>query len=315
MPRDEGGLSGAGLVWREDRGEFERNGRPIEHIWSMQSSTPAIPTARSATCTANASALLSIQVGIQTFLKPSNLPALALLPSPMSFSHIVSPVPCLPRRAPSQSSLPQAPQFQSHSALEQWTLDLNCDGMHTLQPQQNSGFDTHSTGFHHFYSAPNHFQPHPHTEIPIAIPDPSIHHSPQLAHAPLSNNSVADAPGVSGSLDPSTGLFSRTAEHSRIRTAQACEKCRSRKAKVCPSLTPLAHSLVADTDLLSALASTPSVDAASAVASSASTLQSGGCAGRTNPKCLVRFPPRTSVPLAVAPRNHKMLNNPRESAR
>ncbi|KAI0043314.1 hypothetical protein FA95DRAFT_1563434 [Auriscalpium vulgare] len=37
--------------------------------------------------------------------------------------------------------------------------------------------------------------------------------------------------GVSGSLDPSTGVFSRTVEHPRMRTAQACEKCRTRKAK------------------------------------------------------------------------------------
>ncbi|KAH9963605.1 hypothetical protein BC827DRAFT_1266377 [Russula dissimulans] len=34
-----------------------------------------------------------------------------------------------------------------------------------------------------------------------------------------------------GSLDPTTGVFSRAADHPRIRTAQACEKCRARKAK------------------------------------------------------------------------------------
>ncbi len=38
---------------------------------------------------------------------------------------------------------------------------------------------------------------------------------------------------LSGSLDPSTGVFQRTMEHPRLRTAQACEKCRTRKAKVC----------------------------------------------------------------------------------
>jgi hypothetical protein len=35
-----------------------------------------------------------------------------------------------------------------------------------------------------------------------------------------------------GSLDVTTGVFVRTPDHPRIRTAQACEKCRLRKAKV-----------------------------------------------------------------------------------
>lgn len=37
---------------------------------------------------------------------------------------------------------------------------------------------------------------------------------------------------LAGSLDPATGIFYRTPEHPRLRTAQACEKCRTRKAKV-----------------------------------------------------------------------------------
>lgn len=37
---------------------------------------------------------------------------------------------------------------------------------------------------------------------------------------------------LSGSLDLTTGTFQRSAEHTRLRTAQACEKCRLRKAKV-----------------------------------------------------------------------------------
>ncbi|KAH9885570.1 hypothetical protein C8Q73DRAFT_659618 [Cubamyces lactineus] len=36
---------------------------------------------------------------------------------------------------------------------------------------------------------------------------------------------------LSGSLDPATGVFQRSVEHPRLRTAQACEKCRIRKAK------------------------------------------------------------------------------------
>lgn len=39
-----------------------------------------------------------------------------------------------------------------------------------------------------------------------------------------------------GALDVTTGVFVRAPDHPRIRTAQACEKCRLRKAKV--SITP-----------------------------------------------------------------------------
>lgn len=56
---------------------------------------------------------------------------------------------------------------------------------------------------------------------------------PRTTNIPAANafGGVASA-GVSGSLDPETGIFLRTVEHPRLRTAQACEKCRIRKAKV-----------------------------------------------------------------------------------
>lgn len=38
---------------------------------------------------------------------------------------------------------------------------------------------------------------------------------------------------MSGSLDPATGIYQSAPEHPRVRTQQACEKCRGRKAKVC----------------------------------------------------------------------------------
>ncbi|KAJ7240379.1 hypothetical protein B0H12DRAFT_1326426 [Mycena haematopus] len=37
---------------------------------------------------------------------------------------------------------------------------------------------------------------------------------------------------LAGNLDPTTGIFYRAPEHPRLRTVQACEKCRARKAKV-----------------------------------------------------------------------------------
>jgi hypothetical protein len=42
----------------------------------------------------------------------------------------------------------------------------------------------------------------------------------------------ADNAGTEGSLDPTTGVYCCTSEQPRMRTSQACEKCRVRKAKV-----------------------------------------------------------------------------------
>lgn len=60
--------------------------------------------------------------------------------------------------------------------------------------------------------------------------------APQSTYQTLQDaQSAASQPAwsVSGSLDPVTGVFQRMPEHPRLRTAQACEKCRARKAKVC----------------------------------------------------------------------------------
>ncbi|KAJ6531365.1 hypothetical protein DFH09DRAFT_1183446 [Mycena vulgaris] len=46
---------------------------------------------------------------------------------------------------------------------------------------------------------------------------------------------------LAGSLDPTTGIFYRTPEHPRLRTAQACDKCRTRKAKVRIPSSPRSH--------------------------------------------------------------------------
>ncbi|KAF8884153.1 hypothetical protein BD779DRAFT_793751 [Infundibulicybe gibba] len=70
-----------------------------------------------------------------------------------------------------------------------------------------------------------------------SLPSPSPYPAPRLS-PPLPsqlnggsqqhNNSHMP---LAGSFDPSTGIFYRTPEHPRLRTAQACEKCRTRKAK------------------------------------------------------------------------------------
>ncbi|KAJ7763146.1 hypothetical protein DFH07DRAFT_812885 [Mycena maculata] len=64
---------------------------------------------------------------------------------------------------------------------------------------------------------------------------------PYESFLPTPSSAVSDgqqlepsAPRVTlaGSLDPSTGIFYRAPEHPRLRTANACKKCRTRKAKV-----------------------------------------------------------------------------------
>jgi hypothetical protein len=116
-------------------------------------------------------------------------------------------------------------------------------------------------------STPHHHQPHspdhdsPHSWPPYSHPFPQTQQSP-LSYAPFPSSSPFPPPRLSpppvhhpsfhfkgqgltagsttaghrmtlaGSLDPNTGIFYRTPEHPRLRTAQACEKCRTRKAKV-----------------------------------------------------------------------------------
>lgn len=101
---------------------------------------------------------------------------------------------------------------------------------------QGGGINTYN------HSLPqNHVAPPPYSNSspyspPSSTPSPlnssftqhSLH--PVLAHdrQNVSKNRIT----LSGSLDPSTGIFYRAPEHPRLRTAQACDKCRTRKAKV-----------------------------------------------------------------------------------
>ncbi|RDX45011.1 hypothetical protein OH76DRAFT_1457770 [Lentinus brumalis] len=66
-------------------------------------------------------------------------------------------------------------------------------------------------------------------------------HTVQSQQASLASH-VPEQQHLSGSLDPNTGEFHRTVEHPRLRTAQACEKCRIRKAK-CTGETPCSRCL------------------------------------------------------------------------
>ncbi|TFK33764.1 hypothetical protein BDQ12DRAFT_738606 [Crucibulum laeve] len=70
-----------------------------------------------------------------------------------------------------------------------------------------------------------------------SYPTPAPYPPPRLSPPAVSHPSGALQHSASrrltlaGSLDPETGIFYRTPEHPRLRTAQACEKCRARKAK------------------------------------------------------------------------------------
>ena len=84
------------------------------------------------------------------------------------------------------------------------------------------------------YSYPPYPSPSP-FPAPRLSPPP-LHHSPVNFKSTQNNSDPTSSQNhrltLAGSLDPSTGIFYRTPEHPRLRTAQACEKCRTRKAKV-----------------------------------------------------------------------------------
>lgn len=55
---------------------------------------------------------------------------------------------------------------------------------------------------------------------------------PQVHQQQMNSVSSFNGAPLLSSTDPTTGMVYRTPEHPRLRTAQACEKCRTRKAKV-----------------------------------------------------------------------------------
>jgi hypothetical protein len=66
-------------------------------------------------------------------------------------------------------------------------------------------------------------------------PHAPVHYPSSTSNSPAVPSTV-NSSYMSGTFDISTGFFSKSSEHPRLRTAQACEKCRSRKAKVCVSV-------------------------------------------------------------------------------
>ncbi|KAF9526800.1 hypothetical protein CPB83DRAFT_908151 [Crepidotus variabilis] len=117
------------------------------------------------------------------------------------------------------SSLTHFPQgnqsthpFQSH--VESWPL------------QNVSLSPNHQANVSISYSLPS---PAPFPPAQLTPPLRPLHQ--KLVSHNSQNTTTGNRPTLAGSLDPATGIFYRTPEHPRLRTAQACEKCRTRKAK------------------------------------------------------------------------------------
>ncbi|KAI9452339.1 hypothetical protein F5148DRAFT_512415 [Russula earlei] len=147
---------------------------------------------------------------------------------------------------PAQSFPPQLSrplQQPVHMHFDQWVFDpfienasphptalrgeipRICDLTYTLHP--------HSQPRYHLPTTHPSTSTHPSPELPrtVAEPDQATSHERHEDDPFTDHGQRARSWGGAGSLDPITGVFSRAADHPRIRTAQACEKCRARKAK------------------------------------------------------------------------------------
>jgi hypothetical protein len=112
-----------------------------------------------------------------------------------------------------QISIPAStisPQQQSPTSPNIWPSPSSDDRRHSL------GFTPYlQAGYPPYPGSPPAYSQSPTTASPLDAAVPQI---PRWT--------------LAGSLDPTTGIFYRAPEHPRLRTAQACEKCRTRKAKV-----------------------------------------------------------------------------------
>ncbi|KAF8632374.1 hypothetical protein AX15_001908 [Amanita polypyramis BW_CC] len=110
-----------------------------------------------------------------------------------------------PHAHTSASLFPSSEMQQSHhfaAAPQDWATYDQALGLQASMSLQSNSYPTSSP-----YTPP----------IPTTVPGGSQNGGPRMT--------------LAGSLDPTTGIFYRTPEHPRLRTAQACEKCRTRKAK------------------------------------------------------------------------------------
>ena len=135
-------------------------------------------------------------------------------------------------------------------------------------------------------SAPTHAPPEQSQTITTQVPGPSTLREHHENRAVIDQGQRSRSWGGVGSLDPATGVFSRASDHPRIRTAQACEKCRARKAKVSIVSPPSPFRLFSDhRSALLSLSAPASIQPASGVSSAgwnANTPPSAACADPTS---------------------------------
>ncbi|KAI0292230.1 hypothetical protein B0F90DRAFT_281758 [Multifurca ochricompacta] len=171
-----------------------------------------------------------------------------------------------PRPAAAYPSFPQAHHEAHHPMTQAFPSEISRDYLqYARMPVDPWGIDPFVNNSSAQYSAPQGGLPrlfesmypsHQQPRYPLSTTHPQavVHAPPERSQATIQNagsgpptfhdqqnedSSTTDHPqplrswGGAGSLDPATGVFSRAADHPRIRTAQACEKCRARKAKAC----------------------------------------------------------------------------------
>ncbi|KAK0470759.1 hypothetical protein IW261DRAFT_927263 [Armillaria novae-zelandiae] len=119
----------------------------------------------------------------------------------------------------------QAATYQSSSQPNSWAPRYD-----SYDPPLTTQHYTLDSGYSPFaHNAPSY------PTQPGAYPTQSSYPPPRLTppshHGNQTQSNNDTRLSFAGSLDPSTGIFYRTPEHPRLRTAQACEKCRTRKAK------------------------------------------------------------------------------------
>ena len=199
--------------------------------------------------------------------------------------------------------LSRAPAHSAHMPISPWPIDAFSDNASAQPTALRGGISPY--GFTYALRPQPLYPPQPiHRSVPT--------------HAPPEQSQPTTAPGLStshaseqeedraitdqgqrsrswggvGSLDPATGVFSRASDHPRMRTAQACEKCRLRKAKVSIVPPSPSYSLIPPCSLsdqrsaLLSLSAPATIRRASGVASAdwnANTPLSVACVDPTSP--------------------------------
>jgi len=177
-------------------------------------------------------------------------------------------------------------EFIKGECGENRPFDHHAVNSHALYPVGRPQIDDAPRCVPHHSHSPQSWPPYEGTTMGMSVlydsfPSPSPFPPPRLSPPPPPmNGGLQHTRTLAGSLDPATGIFYRTPEHPRLRTAQACEKCRTRKAKVNSILVQRFSLTVLPID--SAAESTRLANVALQEALFVNTLKRGECVDRIN---------------------------------